>query len=207
MNWLVPYMATALVLMFIARGGVLMNHRYIFFAWLVVSIGPAHAINKCLDSNGRTVYQEQPCEGRPLGKVNLQNAGKLTLDEYEYKRHQDDIEYAKIRKQAEILEKKRKEDAAKLKELLAEAENEKRKQETKAMRESLEKKFAACEGRMRESAAIGMSESDFMCTGPGMSRIEKINTTTTLGRVTKQVVLKYGGYIYITNGVVTAIQN
>lgn len=50
---------------------------------------------------------------------------------------------------------------------------------------------------------VGMSEGSAYCaTGPA----EKINTTETRRGKSLQVILKDGRYVYIDNGVVTAIQ-
>lgn len=195
-----------------------MKLRFLFISVLVSFAGSVHAINKCVDANGQTVYQEQACAGGSKGKVNLQNAGKLTLDEYEYQRHQASIEEARERKRQEIVERERakesrirEEESNKYQRMVAEQEQQKRDQQREAAQKiakaSLDAKFAACAGRLQADVLVGMSESDFMCTTAGLIGIEKVNTTTTLGSVKKQFVLGSGSYVYITNGVVTAIQN
>ncbi|MFZ3125872.1 MAG: DUF4124 domain-containing protein [Acidovorax sp.] len=73
---------------------------------------------------------------------------------------------------------------------------------------SLKAAGVACGPKLERMPDIGMSEADFLCTRPGMYGVNKVNQTVTAGGVRKQYVIDHSAirYVYVDNGVVTAIQ-
>lgn len=66
----------------------------------------------------------------------------------------------------------------------------------------------ACGPMLQSKPTIGMSEADFLCTRPGLYGVTKVNQTITAGGVRKQYVMDHSDlrYVYVDNGVITAIQ-
>lgn len=77
-----------------------------------------------------------------------------------------------------------------------------------ALYRALEDRIKACGPGADMQPAVGMTEAEFLCTRSGIVSVGKINETETAAGVSKQYVLKSGAtrYVYVTNGLVTAVQ-
>lgn len=181
----------------------------LFLSALLIVCFDAYALNKCIDTTGKIIYQDKPCENIEKSKINLLNAQK-TPTEDELRRQRWEKESREADLQRENFEKSLKISQKLMDEKFEKEKNEREKiyeENLKRNIEIMKQKIAACNGKEKNKPHIGMSEKDFLCTPEGLYEIEKTNTTTTINGVTKQVILKYQRYIYLTNGVITAIQN
>lgn len=72
-------------------------------------------------------------------------------------------------------------------------------------------RIAACGSLFEQPARVGMTEDDFLCTRLGLTKVGKVNRTSTASGVQTQYVMRAGiteaRYVYTENGVVTAIQD
>lgn len=72
-------------------------------------------------------------------------------------------------------------------------------------------RIAACGSLFEQPARVGMTEDDFLCTRLGLTKVGKVNRTSTASGVQTQYVMRAGiteaRYVYVENGVVTAVQD
>lgn len=78
----------------------------------------------------------------------------------------------------------------------------------KALYRALEDRIKACGPGADAQPAVGMTEAEFLCTRSGIASVGKVNETETAAGVSKQYVMKSGAtrYVYVTDGLVTAVQ-
>lgn len=78
----------------------------------------------------------------------------------------------------------------------------------KALYRALEDRIKACGPAAELQPAVGMTEADFLCTRSGIVSVGKVNETETAAGLSKQYVMKSGAtrYVYVTDGLVTAVQ-
>lgn len=168
-----------------------MNIKPAFFAAALLSAVPAWAINKCTGSDGKTVFQDAPC----------QKSGITVAEDLEQKK-------AMQREKQTAAPSGKKSDSS--------ISDDVQRQVQAAMRSSDEALAAArarCKNGVPEYPTVGMSEADFKgCTQFGVLFPHKdFNQTETAAGVSKQFVYSGVGsagirFVYTRNGVVTAIQ-
>lgn len=163
----------------------------IFLTAMLLSAAPAWAINKCTGPDGKTVFQDAPC----------QKSGITVAEDIEQKK---------------ALQREKQAAAPSGKKTDNSISEDVQRQVQAAMRSSDEALTAArarCKNGVPEYPSVGMSEADFRgCTQFGVLFPHKdLNQTETAAGVSKQFVYSGVGsagirFVYTRNGVVTAIQ-
>lgn len=170
-------------------------------AWVTLA-APAFAVNKCVDADGKVVYQERACAASTRSEaITLQP----TKEELAKAAHERQVK--KAREAAELAEAQRGAEKARQSALAAAAAEESSR---KRMKEFADLEHR-CGGKVPSDPKVGMSEQQFRaCTYLGVYGNLTVNETQTLKGVQRQYVVKdsFAGvrYVYTSQGVVTAIQ-
>lgn len=153
--------------------------KYLAALAITLAAAPAWAVNKCIDAAGKVTYQNEACPQQG-GKIVLHNTEPATDVSPHMARFNESL--ARYRKLSD--------------------------ERIRNMKE----RIAACGPAAELKPAVGMSESEFLCTRSGIAGVEKVNRTTTTTGERKQYVMRDGvvggvRYVYVDNGVVTAVQD
>lgn len=165
-------------------------HIHTMFAAALLAATPAWAINKCKTPEGKTVFQDAPCAG----------GGITVAEDLEKKKEQQ----KKVAAPAESTKP--------ISSISEDVERRLREAQQKSD-DALKTAHARCTNGVPEYPKVGMTEFEFRnCTQHGLLvEHSDVNQTETAAGISKQYV--YSGtrnigirYVYIRNGVVTAIQ-
>lgn len=170
---------------------------------LVIAPNSAMSVNKCTSADGKISYQDMPC-------AQSDQAGNISIapskDGLEKQRSERALRAETERRRAEVTAEA---------ELKARKDREYQEVIEKSSRETeqeFRKAEKSCGKPVEEAPLVGMTEERFLrCTAPGLFGRHTVNETVTAAGVTKQYVFRDNAisavrYVYVRNGVVTAIQ-